>query len=334
MSAIIRVNKLTKVYKTVKRGSGWKNSVKTFFWPKYEKNVAIDNISFEIESGKIVGLIGQNGAGKSTLMKMLVGILAPTEGSITVNKLDPFKDRKKNAYNYGVVFGQRSQLWWDIPVEDTFLLLKEMYEVSDDEYKNNMELFSDLLDIQSILKKPARQLSLGQRMRADLFAALLHNPSILFLDEPTIGLDVSVKDNMRKFIKIVNTTKKTTVILTTHDVTDIEELSDEIMVIDNGKIIYKGNIDDLKTIYGGQISIEVSCDDFTQKDIIAQLEGINVNIKTLNGKIFLAFKEDMVGKANILSKVFANHYIKSFQINETSLEEIIKNIYRHNYELL
>lgn len=329
MDSII-VENLSKEYKTIKRTSGMKGAIKTFFHPQYESKMAVDGISFSIPKGKIVGFIGPNGAGKSTTIKMLVGILAPTSGSVRVEGLNPYKDRKKNANNYGIVFGQRTQLWWDIPIEDTFLLLKDMYKVTDKDYKDNVELFSEILDIQSILKKPTRQLSLGQRMRADLFAALLHNPPILFLDEPTIGLDVAAKDSMRNFIKTVNDEKKTTIILTTHDVSDIEELSHDIMVIDSGKIIYEGSLDMLKLYYGGKTNITISMDQKNVNRIREEYKRYPILIHNVDGGVGLEFESKEINKTKILSEIFTNYNISGIKITETSVEDIIKKIYKHN----
>lgn len=325
---IIQVNGLTKEYKLVKRTSGFWSAAKSFAPPKYETITAVDKISFNIEKGRIVGFIGPNGAGKSTTIKMMVGILAPTSGSVKVNGYDPYKDRKKNAKSYGLVFGQRTQLWWDIPVYETFSLLKEMYSIEDTIYRKNLDMFIELLEMKSFLNKPTRQLSLGQRMRADLCAALLHNPEVLFLDEPTIGLDVSVKENIRKFILEVNNERKTTIILTTHDVSDIEQLSQEIMVIDVGKIIYKGDLISLREAYGGKTIITIKARESDMRDIEQNLAEYPVTV-TIGSDLSIEFDKKNIDSTSILNRVFS-HQIKGMKIEETPVEDIIKNIYRHN----
>lgn len=326
---IIQVNELTKEYKLVKRTSGFWGATKSFVNPQYETITAVDRISFSIEKGRIVGFIGPNGAGKSTTIKMMVGILAPTSGSVKVNNYDPYKDRRKNAKLFGLVFGQRTQLWWDIPVYETFSLLKEMYTIEDKIYRKNLDMFIELLDMKSFLNKPTRQLSLGQRMRADLCAALLHNPEVLFLDEPTIGLDVSVKENIRKFILEVNNERKTTIILTTHDVSDIEQLSQEIMVIDVGKIIYKGNLTSLREAYGGKTIITINARESDMRDIERDLAKYPVKV-TAGGDLSIEFDKKNIDSTKILNQIFSTYQVNGMKIEETPVEEIIKNIYRHN----
>lgn len=297
--------------------------------PQFETITAVDRISFNIEKGRIVGFIGPNGAGKSTTIKMMVGILAPTYGSVKVNGYDPYKDRNKNAKSYGLVFGQRTQLWWDIPVYETFSLLKEMYTIEDKIYRKNLDMFIELLDMKSFLNKPTRQLSLGQRMRADLCAALLHNPEVLFLDEPTIGLDVSVKENIRKFILEVNNERKTTIILTTHDVSDIEQLSQKIMVIDVGKIIYKGDLISLRDAYGGKTIITIKARESDMRDIEQDLAEYPVNV-SVGADLSIEFDKKNIDSTSILNRIFSTHQVKGMKIEETPVEDIIKNIYRHN----
>jgi len=325
---IIQVNGLTKEYKLTKRNLGFWGAAKSFVKPEYETIKAVDNISFNIEKGKIVGFIGPNGAGKSTTIKMMVGILAPTCGNVKVNGFDSYRERKKNAKSYGLVFGQRTQLWWDIPIFETFSLLKEMYSIEDEVYKSNLEMFIEILNMKSFLNKPTRQLSLGQRMRADLCAALLHNPEVLFLDEPTIGLDISVKENIRKFILEVNKERNTTIILTTHDVSDIEQLSQEIMVIDVGRIIYRGNLVSLREVYGGKTVITIKADESVMIDIAYDLDQYPLDI-SIEGDLSVEFDKNIIDSTSILNKIFSTHQIKGMKIEETPVEEIIKNIYRH-----
>ena len=210
---------------------------------------AVDNVSFEIPDGEITAFVGPNGAGKSTTIKMLTGILTPDKGKVCINGLVYPKDRKKIMLKIGIVFGQKSVLCWDIPVLDTLKLFKDMYDIPDSVYKENMSLFSDILGLDEFINQPPRLLSLGQRMKADLAASLLHNPDILFLDEPTIGIDVLSKERIRNFILRINKERKTTVILTTHDVSDIESLCEKMLVIDKGLLLYNGNLSELKEMY-------------------------------------------------------------------------------------
>ena len=226
---MIKVENLSKVFKTSKKFPGLFGSIKGLFTREYTEKKAVNNISFEIASGDIVGYIGSNGAGKSTTIKIMTGILTPTSGRVLVDGIEPYKNRQLNAKKIGVVFGQRTQLWWDLPLNESFSLLKDIYEVSEDDYKERMKFFTDVLGLDEFIMQPVRTLSLGQRMKADLAASLLHNPKILFLDEPTIGLDVVVKEKVRKAIKEIHAKYGTTIILTTHDLQDIEELCSKII---------------------------------------------------------------------------------------------------------
>ena len=246
---MIEVNHISKEFVSPKKYPGLRGAIKGLFSREKVVKKAVDDISFQIQDGEIVGYIGSNGAGKSTTIKMMTGILTPTHGNCVINGVDPNKKRKENAQNIGVVFGQRTQLWWDLPLSESFTILKEIYNVSDEDYQMQMEFLNQVLDLQEFFDRPVRNLSLGQRMRADLGAALLHNPKVLYLDEPTIGLDVLVKDNIRKAIKQINAAYGTTVILTTHDIGDIEELCNRIIIIDEGKKIYDGGIEELKASY-------------------------------------------------------------------------------------
>ena len=229
----IEVRNLTKVYKLKKK----------------QTKTAVDNISFTIPDGEIIGFIGPNGAGKSTTIKMLTGILIPDSGTVSINGMNLKKNRKQIMMKIGVVFGQKSVLCWDIPVLDTLKLFKDMYKVPDSVYAENMRLFKEVLGIDEFINQPPRLLSLGQRMKADLAAALIYNPDILFLDEPTIGIDVLSKERIRDFIKKINTERNTTIILTTHDVSDIETLCEKMIIIDKGSLLYDGTLNDLKESY-------------------------------------------------------------------------------------
>ncbi|MDP4095066.1 MAG: ATP-binding cassette domain-containing protein, partial [Bacillota bacterium] len=232
--SLIEVRDLTKDYRLNVKKRGLLGAVQSLLVPEYKLKRAVDNINFSIEKGEMVGFIGPNGAGKSTTVKMLTGILSPTSGSIMMGGLSPHKDRKKNASRIGAVFGQRTQLWWDLPVADTYDLLRYIYRIPEKKFEQNMEMFNDLLGIKEFMSQPVRQLSLGQRMRADIAAALLHDPEIVFFDEPTIGLDVVAKEKIREFIKKINAEKNTTMLFTTHDMLDIEKTCKRMIIIDQG----------------------------------------------------------------------------------------------------
>ena len=247
---IISVRNLTKVYRNSDRRVGIAGAFLDLFNRRYREIRAVDNISFEIQRGEMVGYIGANGAGKSTTIKMLVGILSPTSGVINVNGLTPMRHRYAHARQIGVVFGQRTQLWWDLAVVEAFNLLQQIYQIPQQVYRRRLDLFVDVLDISGQLHQPVRKLSLGQRMKCDLCASLLHNPPLLFLDEPTIGLDVAVKERIRRFIRTVNMEEHSTIILTTHDLTDIEELCPRLIIIDRGKVLFDGPTMDLKARFG------------------------------------------------------------------------------------
>lgn len=239
----IEVSNLTKTYRNAIREDGISGAVKHLIRPQYSEKIAVKGISFSIESGESVAFLGANGAGKSTTIKMLTGIMQPTSGTIKVLEKDPFLHRMENAKNIGVVFGQKTQLWWDIPVIESFRLLKSIYEIPDEVYKKNMELFQKLLGLEAFFQQPARKLSLGQRVRADMAAALLHEPPVLFLDEPTIGLDVAVKQRVYEFLKYINEEKGTTILLTSHDLKDLESLCQKLIILDQGQILFNDQIE-------------------------------------------------------------------------------------------
>lgn len=249
---MIEVENLQKKYVIKEKKSGFLFGLKNFINPNKIEINAVKNISFTIKKGEVAGFVGRNGAGKSTTIKMLSGILYPTAGTVKVNNLEPYKHKKENAMNMGVVFGQRSQLWWDIPIIDTFELLQKMYRIKDIDYKRRLNSFVDMFEMQNFLYRPVRQLSLGQRICADLCAAMLHNPGVLYLDEPTIGLDIINKERIRNFIKEINKEFSTTVILTSHDIDDIELLADRLMIINHGELIYNDTLKKLKEQYSSQ----------------------------------------------------------------------------------
>lgn len=243
---MVQFEHINKTYRVAKRQAGLGNAVKALFSREYELVHALNDVSFNIQDGEMVGYIGPNGAGKSTTIKIMCGVLTPDSGECTINGRTPWKERVPHVREIGVVFGQRSQLWWDVPVIDSFELIRDMYKVDEKHYKNNLDELSQLLDLEELLKTPARNLSLGQRMRCEIAASLLHNPKTLFLDEPTIGLDAVSKIAVRQFIKKLNAERGTTVILTTHDMQDIEALTERILLIGKGRILLDGSLDELK----------------------------------------------------------------------------------------
>lgn len=326
---IISVNNLTKVFKKPIRGEGVWDNIKTLFSRKYEEIRAVDNINFDIEQGEIVGYIGANGAGKSTTIKMMSGILHPTSGNVLVDGMTFDKARKKINRNIGVVFGQKTQLWWDIPLIETFKILKTIYEISDEDYEKRFNYLCELLDLKQFINQNVRTLSLGQRMRADFAAALIHNPKIVFLDEPTIGLDVLVKDRIRNAIKELNKKYNITVILTTHDMKDIEQLCDRIIIIDKGKILYDGTLHNIKYKFGNTKTIfipkNVSLDN---KLLESKFQGMK--IEETDESIVLKFSSNEVELDDVLIYLINNYHVKDFKIEDISIEDITKELYLEN----
>lgn len=325
--SIIKVGSLTKEFRRQKRKKGFRGAVQSLFSRKYEIITAVNDVSFEIEKGEIIGYIGPNGAGKSTTIKMLVGILVPTSGSAEVNGLVPYENRIENAKRMGVVFGQRTQLWWDIPVSESFNLIRYMYNISDAQYHANLKLFSKILGIDEFINAPVRQLSLGQKMRADLCMAFLHNPDILYLDEPTIGLDVVAKENIREFIRSINRERSTTIMLTTHDMSDIEKLCPRVMVIDHGKIMYDGSLDRLKDSYGSEEVLTVETE-----SIISSVDGLKnlgvLECQNEGNRLLVRYDRRKTSSSVILEWLMNRHKIKDFVVRETEIEAVIRKMYK------
>lgn len=336
MKTMIEVEHISKKFVSNKKYPGLKGAIKSLVSSEKETKTAVDDISFTIGEGEIVGYIGSNGAGKSTTIKMMTGILTPTKGTCRINGIDPSRQRKENAANIGVVFGQRTQLWWDLPLSESFTILKEIYSVSDEEYKERMEFLNKVLELEDFFTKSVRTLSLGQRMRADLGAALLHNPKVLYLDEPTIGLDLVVKDNIRQAIKEINEKYKTTVILTTHDIGDIEELCNRIIIIDKGRLIYDGSLANLKNTYGRKRTISLTVRDLRPVQKIDFAAKLNLSQKEFemeqdatDNTISFTFDKQLVNVSDIISCVMDQTEVKDVNIRETELAEIVKEIYNH-----
>ena len=330
---MIRVENLSKEFKSNKKYPGFKGAIKSFFSTEYITKKAVDDISFEINDGEIVGYIGANGAGKSTTIKMMTGILTPTSGRVYVNNLVPYENREENAKNIGVVFGQKTQLWWDLPISETFSLLKDIYDVSDADFEERMKFLKEVLGLEEFFLSPVRTLSLGQRMRADLAAALIHNPQVIYLDEPTIGLDVVVKENVRKAIKEINLKYGTTIILTTHDLDDIEELCNRIIIIDKGKKIYDGEIKGVKEEYGYlatveiQVKEEISLESLNIFDDIYKDKDFKIDFK--ENKLIITFNINKISSSEIISRVMKKITVVDFAVKETSIEDIVKKMYKN-----
>ena len=328
---MIKVENLSKEFKISKKYPGFKGALRSFFSTEYTIKKAVDDISFEINDGEIVGYIGANGAGKSTTIKMMTGILTPSSGRIIVDGVVPYENREKNAKNIGVVFGQKTQLWWDLPVSETFPLLKDIYGVSDEEYEERMNYFKEILGLDEFFLSPVRTLSLGQRMRADLAAALIHNPKIIYLDEPTIGLDVVVKESVRKAIKDINEKYGTTIILTTHDLNDIEELCNRIIIIDKGKKIYDGELEGVKEQFGYLTTIEIQLKDKSniEKINFKRFKDDDFKLDMKGSKINITFNKNNVSSADIIGEVMKKSKVIDFNIKETSIEDIVKKMYKN-----
>ena len=330
--ALIEVKNLKKEFKKPVRKEGVIGYIKSLFSRKYTSLYAVNDVSFSIDQGEIVGYIGANGAGKSTTVKMMCGILHPTSGSVTIDNKDILKYRKQINKEIGVVFGQKTQLWWDIPLIETFKILKSIYEITDEDYNERFKFLCDLLDLNDFLDQNVRSLSLGQRMRADFAASLIHNPKILYLDEPTIGLDVLVKDKIRKAIKILNKKYKTTIILTTHDMKDIEELCSRIIIIDKGKILYDGNLENIKYKFGNIKTIIFKNNaKFNKDELIKEFKKISIKENDSND-ILISFSLNEVNLDNLLLSLINKYKVEDFKINDISIEDITKELYENSKE--
>ncbi|CAH1218829.1 Vitamin B12 import ATP-binding protein BtuD [Paenibacillus plantiphilus] len=326
----IDVHDLRKQFKVQKNREGLTGALKDLFKREYNEITAVKDISFQIPQGEICGYIGENGAGKSTTIKMLTGILVPTSGHIKVNGYVPFKEREKFVKEIGVVFGQRSQLWWDIGVIESFQLLRKVYRVPEAEFRKRLDELVERLQLGELLNRPVRKLSLGQRMRCELVASLLHNPSILFLDEPTIGLDIVVKTEIRDFLMKINREQGTTILLTTHDLQDIEALCSRVVMLDDGRIIYDGGLDELKSRWSKGREIHFQFAEPPQLDDLRQLtEGLGVTWTQENELVAAMFLPHAVNVSDALARVVGGGgSIRDIKIVETNTDEIVREIYQ------
>lgn len=316
---IIEAVNLSKSYTVVKNKN---QHLKSLFIPQKEIVQAVNSINLNIKKGDSVGFIGPNGAGKSTTIKMLTGILKPTSGSLLVNRLSPIKHRKEYVKQIGVVFGNRSQLWWDLPARDSFELFKEIYKIPTWIYKENMQLFSDILDLSSFVHKPVRQMSLGQRMRCEIAVAFLHNPQIVFLDEPTIGLDIVAREKIRNFISYLNKEKGVTMLVTSHDMADIVNVCKNLIVIDNGNIVYQGAMDKVADIHGRRRFIDVEL----SQEVVIPDEKIQMISDNGKKKSFVIDLEE-ISIDDVMSRLSHVARIEDIKISSTPIEDIIKEIY-------
>lgn len=329
---LLLVENLSKEFSTIKKDPGLWGTLKALVRPKREIKKAVDDISFSIAEGEMVGYIGANGAGKSTTIKMMTGILTPTSGRVTVNGLVPYEQRQKHARSIGVVFGQRTQLWWDLPLRETFSILRQIYEVPKARFDERMAYLNKLLELDEFIGQPVRTLSLGQRMRADLAASLLHDPKVLFLDEPTIGLDIVVKERVLEAIKDSNRQFGTTVILTTHDLEDIQELCRRIIIIDKGRKVYDGGLKDIKETYGVQRSLVMEVKDPEAARSLNLNGALGLNAEQLSSAVegntlTVKFHRQATGPAEILGEVLKRVGVADMKVQETEIEEIVKEIY-------
>jgi ABC-2 type transport system ATP-binding protein len=320
---LIQVTDLHKEFRVYKHHRGAAGAIRNLFTRAYHTVRAVDGVSFAIEAGELVGYLGPNGAGKSTTIKMLTGILLPTRGQVIVAGRVPWRQRIDHARGIGVVFGQRTNLWWDLPVIESLDLLRYVYRVPDDRYARNLALFREMLGLDEFLNTPVRSLSLGQRMRADLAAALLHDPRILFLDEPTIGLDVVAKERIRRFIRSINRERGVTVILTTHDLGDVQRLCERVIMIDRGKLLFDGRPRDLLDRFGGERELVV---DFAEDYAEAEVEGARVAHRA-GRRVTYRFARGDVSASELISRLSARYRIEDLSVQEPQIEDTVRRIY-------
>lgn len=319
---MIEFSNVNKTYRIAKRQAGMKNAVKSFFTREYETVHALKDVSFTVPDGEMVGYIGPNGAGKSTTIKIMCGVLTPDSGCCRINGRVPYKDRVAHVGEIGVVFGQRSQLWWDVPVIDSFDLLRDIYRIDDSLYRKNVRDLTELLDLSEILKTPARNLSLGQRMRCEIAASLLHDPKVLFLDEPTIGLDAVSKISVRKFIRTLNEEKGTTVVLTTHDMQDIEALTERILLIGKGRILLDGKLAELKKHISGRKTMTVE-----YRGAVPELKAEMTLVQAREGQMTVSFDPANLAVSDAVTWFASRAELRDVSVSGISAEEMVAQLY-------
>jgi ABC-2 type transport system ATP-binding protein len=320
---IIAVSELKKYFKVFKHHRGAFRAVRNLFSREYEWVRAVDGITFAIQPGELVGYIGPNGAGKSTTIKMLTGLLVPTGGELVVNGRVPWRERRAHVATLGAVFGQRTSLWWDLPVIESLELLQYVYRVPAGRFRRNLDEFRTLLELDPFLNTPVRSLSLGQRMRADICASLLHDPILLFLDEPTIGLDVVAKERIRTFITHINRERGTTVILTTHDLSDVEKLCERVMIIDHGRLLYDGKLETLRQRFGGKRELVI---DLADDGETVTVDGAEV-IARDGMQVTYRFERSVLTASELIGRLSAHYQIRDLQVREPEIEETVRRIY-------
>ncbi|SQE79237.1 antibiotic transport system ATP-binding protein [Streptococcus pyogenes] len=325
---MIEVSHLQKNFSKTIKEPGLKGALKSFVHPQREIFEAVKDLSFEVPKGQILGFIGANGAGKSTTIKMLTGILKPTSGYCRINGKIPQDNRQDYVRDIGAVFGQRTQLWWDLALKETYVVLKEIYDVPEKAFRKRMDFLNEVLDLNEFIKDPVRTLSLGQRMRADIAASLLHNPKVLFLDEPTIGLDVSVKDNIRRAITQINQEEKTTILLTTHDLSDIEQLCDRIIMIDKGQEIFDGTVTQLKQSFGKMKSLSFELKP-GQEQVVSQFMGLpDITVERHELSLDIQYDSSRYQTADIIQKTMADFAVRDLKMTDVDIEDIVRRFYR------
>lgn len=327
--SLIHVESLVKEFTRPRRRKGGFGALRTLASREREVIRAVDGVTFDVEAGELIGYIGQNGAGKSTTIKMMTGILVPTGGLLEVDGRVPYRERVRNALQIGVVFGQRSQLWWDLPLLDSFKLIATMYRVPPQVYRRNLDMFTEMLGLDEFLGQPVRQLSLGQRMRGDLVAAMLYEPRILYLDEPTIGLDVLAKEHMRLFLEEVNSRRGTTIVLTTHDLADVERLCNRVILIDHGVVLYDGAVDALKAAYAPYRVLDVEFAPNAPPPspaALATVDGVE-SVEASDGRASLRFTGKRIAVSELIGKLTSNFPVADLSIVEPDLEGVVRRIY-------
>lgn len=325
---MIEVSHLQKNFSKTIKEPGLKGALKSFVHPQREIFEAVKDLSFEVPKGQILGFIGANGAGKSTTIKMLTGILKPTSGYCRINGKIPQDNRQYYVRDIGAVFGQRTQLWWDLALQETYVVLKEIYDVPEKAFRKRMDFLNEVLDLNEFIKDPVRTLSLGQRMRADIAASLLHNPKVLFLDEPTIGLDVSVKDNIRRAITQINQEEETTILLTTHDLSDIEQLCDRIIMIDKGQEIFDGTVTQLKQSFGKMKSLSFELKP-GQEQVVSQFMGLpDITVERHEFSLDIQYDSSRYQTADIIQKTMADFAVRDVKMTGVDIEDIVRRFYR------
>lgn len=333
--ALIEARNLKKQYRVNVKRDGLAGAIFNLVNPRYQIKEAVKGISFLVDQTEMIGYIGANGAGKSTTIKMLTGILTPTSGEVIVDGLVPNANRIKNNMKIGVVFGQRTQMWWDIPVIESYKLIQKIYEVPIDTYKRNLKWYAEYLDINDLLKTPVRQLSLGQKMRCEIAAAFIHEPKIVFLDEPTIGLDFLIKEKIREFIRTVNKEKGITVFLTTHDLRDIEEISHRLIILDKGKIIHDGKIDEIRNTFNGYSTAHFRITN-PMRRVDDLFSDVGDKVKVMSQNLYsveIKFNKNTMSVARLIDTMSPHCNIIDVSIHEPSIETIVKNLYGEKAEV-